>query len=121
MSLQWQLGALADGLACYRNAEFFAAHEHWELVWLSLEEPEKSFMQAVIQVTAAFHHLQTGNNVGAASLLQRALRRLNLFPAQFGGIAVGLLCHEIRQALQDIASMPSRAHPITAPQILTVG
>jgi predicted metal-dependent hydrolase len=118
--LQWNLGSLADGLRCYRNAEFFEAHEHWELVWLGLDEPEKSFLQAVIQVTAAFHHLQTGNTVGAASLLRRALHRLEGCPAHFGGIAAASLCHEVRQALQNIEGMPAQTNPITAPHILTV-
>ena len=30
MTLDWNLGALADGLRCYRSQEFFMAHEHWE-------------------------------------------------------------------------------------------
>jgi hypothetical protein len=95
VALNWKSGALAEGLACYRRAEFFEAHEHWELVWLQLAEPEKSFLQAVIQVTAAFHHLQTGNRRGAASLLRRAVRRMDRCPAQFGGIAVEPLRREI--------------------------
>ena len=33
VSLDWQHGALAEGLACYRRQEFFLAHEHWEDVW----------------------------------------------------------------------------------------
>ena len=29
MTLDWNLGALADGLRCYRSQEFYMAHEHW--------------------------------------------------------------------------------------------
>ena len=50
--LDWNSGALAEGIRCYRDCEFFLAHEHWESVWLRLEEPEKSFLQALIQTTA---------------------------------------------------------------------
>jgi predicted metal-dependent hydrolase len=102
VSLDWNCGELAEGLGCYRTAEFFAAHEHWESVWLTLEEPEKSFLQALIQVTAAFHHLQAGNSAGAVSLLRRALRRLEAGPAEFGGIDVASLCAEIRLRLPAI-------------------
>jgi len=70
------------------SEEFFLAHEHWEGVWLKCEEPEKTFLQALIQITAAFHHLQRKNFIGAASLLRAALRRLEVFPAAFGGIEV---------------------------------
>ena len=73
VTLDWQSGELKKGLACYRRKQYFEAHEHWELVWLQLQEPEKSFLQAVIQTTAAFHHVQAGNGIGAASLLRRAV------------------------------------------------
>lgn len=100
MSLDWTSGALAEGLRCYRNSEFFLAHEHWEGVWLTLQEPEKSFLQALIQTAAAFHHLNAGNPAGTASLLRRSLRRLEVCPAFFGGIATGPLCCDLREWLR---------------------
>ncbi len=86
MHLDWKSGALEEGVRCYRNEEFWLAHEHWESVWLRLPEPEKTFLQALIQTTAAFHHLQTGNLRGTISLLRRALQRLEPYPAEFGGV-----------------------------------
>jgi hypothetical protein len=119
VSLDWKSGALADGLACYRRAEFFLAHEEWESVWLTLQEPEKSFLQALIQMTAGFHHLQAGNSAGAASLLRRTLRRLELCPACFGGITVTSLCAEVRDWLRAIESgAPST--PAAFPQICPI-
>ncbi len=88
MEWNWTDGPLGSGLQCYRAGEFFEAHEHWELAWLELCEPEKSFLQALIQVSAAFHHYRRGNVVGAVSLMQRALRRLERCDACFAGIAV---------------------------------
>jgi uncharacterized protein len=88
MTLDWSCGALAAGLKCYRSEEFFEAHEHWELVWLECAEPEKTFLQSLIQVSAAFHHLGRGNQTGARSLLTRALRRLERYPDRFGGVEV---------------------------------
>ena len=96
MALHWSCGALAEGLRCYRNEEFFLAHEHWEGIWLRCEGAERIFLQALIQVTAAFHHLQRKNVIGSASLLRAALRRLDSFPAVYGGIAVESLRASIR-------------------------
>ena len=93
--VDWSGGALAEGLRCYRAEEFFMAHEHWEGVWLASEEPEKTFLQALIQTAAAFHHLQRGNRVGAASLLRAALRRLGPYADLFGGVRVGSLREEM--------------------------
>jgi uncharacterized protein len=96
MLFDWTNGALAEGLQCYRNEAFFLAHEHWEAVWLKCAEPDKTFLQALIQIAAAFHHLQRKNSVGAASLLSTALRRLDSFPAAYGGIAVEPLRESLR-------------------------
>lgn len=100
MPLDWSFGALTEGLRCYRNEEFFLAHEHWESIWLKCEEPEKTFLQALIQTTAAFHHLGRKNFAGAASLLRGALRRLDPFPEVYGGIAVAQLRKSIRAWLE---------------------
>jgi len=115
--LDWNCGALAEGLACYRGAEFFDAHEHWESVWLRLDEPEKSFLQALIQMTAAFHHLQAGNGTGAVSLLRRTQRRLENCPASFGGIAVAPLLVDVGDWIRVLEESNS-VRPEAFPQIV---
>lgn len=113
-NLDWSGGALAEGLRCYRDEEFFLAHEHWEGVWLEAREPEKTFLQALIQTTAAFHHLKRGNRRGTASLLRAALRRLAPYESSFGGVMVGPLRVEITgwlQALEADEASPRLAFP----------
>ena len=100
MIFDWTQGALAEGLRHYHAGEFFAAHESWESLWLVALEPEKMFLQGLIQVTAAFHHLQRDNPRGAAGLLQGALRRLERYPASFASVSVDLLCNDIREWLK---------------------
>jgi predicted metal-dependent hydrolase len=97
MPLDWSSEALAEGLHCYKSGEYFEAHEHWEGVWLKCEEPEKTFLQALIQITAAFHHLQRKNTKGTASLLRAALRRLEPFPSYYGGIEVEAVRESVRE------------------------
>lgn len=114
MPLEWESAELAEGLACYRGCEFFEAHEYWEAVWLRLAEPEKTFLQALIQITAAFHHLQRNNRIGTRSLLTRALRRLDVYPAEYGGVAVDTLRQSVRSwlsALDHDASPSSLPYP----------
>jgi uncharacterized protein len=100
MPFDWSCGPLGEGLRCYENAEFFLAHEHWEEIWLKCDEPEKTFLQALIQIAAAFHHLQRKNLRGTASLLRGALRRLDSYPAAYGGIAVESLRESVRDWLE---------------------
>ena len=66
-------GRWRKGLRLYDAGDFFRAHEEWESVWLLSQEPEKTFLQGLIQVTAAFHHLQRNNPVGAVRLFKAAL------------------------------------------------
>ncbi len=107
MIFDWSQGALAEGLRCYRAGEFFAAHEHWEAVWLHAPEPEKTLLQALIQLAAAFHHLRRSNLNGARSLLQSALKRLEPYPALFQGVAVSSLSDEIRRCLGEVEKRDS--------------
>jgi uncharacterized protein len=110
MALDWTTGPLAEGLDCYAKEEFFAAHEHWEGVWLRCSEPERTFMQALIQIAAAFHHLQRQNPAGTRSLLKASLRRLEGYALDFEGIAVEPLRGDIRSWLEQL----EKADPLPA-------
>ncbi len=116
MKLDWNLESLAEGLRCYRSQQFFLAHEHWEIVWLRCQEPEKTFLQALIQLAAAFHHLQRNNHRGATSLLKAALRKLELYPVLFASVEVGSLREEVEAWLQVLAARDSPVRP-PSPQI----
>ena len=116
MKFDWTQGALAEGLRLYDAAEFFAAHEAWESVWLPAQEPEKTFLQGLIQVTAAFHHLQRENRLGTSRLLRAALGRLEPYPVDFGGISVDLLCDDIRVWLLAL----ERSAPAPQPRVARI-
>ena len=104
MTFDWKSGELAEGVRCYRNEKFWEAHEHWESVWLQLQQPDKTFLQSLIQISAAFHHLKSGNTRGTVSLLRRALLRLEPYPAEFGGVDLMLLRKEAGEWLAAIES-----------------
>jgi predicted metal-dependent hydrolase len=114
MHFDWTSGELAEGLLCYREQRFWHAHEHWEAVWLTLAGQEKTFLQALIQTTAAFHHWQRGNLVGTASLLRNALRRLDPLPSEFGGIDVDGLRKSLRSWLGALEQSKMTGKPVAA-------
>jgi predicted metal-dependent hydrolase len=88
--------AFRRGIAQFNAGEFWEAHESWEVIWLPAAEPDKTFLQGIIQVSAGFHHHRRGNPAGARSLLRRGLAKLEGFPAGYRGIAL----QELRQAAQ---------------------
>jgi predicted metal-dependent hydrolase len=116
MSLDWTQGDLHEGLRCFHSGAFFQAHEHWESVWLAAQEPEKTFLQGLIQIAAAFHHFQRGNCAGTISLLRSALRRLDAYTEAFAGVAVAPLRATIRLWLGALET-PSRSPLPPLPQV----
>ena len=116
-SLDWTSGELSEGLRCFHSGEFFEAHEHWEAVWLVTPEPEKTFLQGMIQITAAFHHFQRNNFTGTISLLRSALGRLDQYSESFAGIALAPLRSEIRLWLNALEALATPGPPPPIPKI----
>ena len=81
------------GLRHFNSREFFEAHEVWEEMWLVEAEPEKTFLQGIIQIAAAFHHYRRGNPDGAETLLAAGIVKLSRFPAEHRGLAI----HDLRE------------------------
>jgi uncharacterized protein len=94
--LDWSTGELLEGMRCYREEKFFEAHERWEQVWLQSVDPEKTFVQALIQVAGSFHHFRRGNSGGSRSMARKALQRLENYPETYGGVAVEHLRADLR-------------------------
>jgi len=78
--------ALLAGIALFNDQRFWHAHEEWERIWLVATDPDKQFLQGLIQLAAAYHHVQRGTYRGGVRLFDAALRRLAAFPAGYRGI-----------------------------------
>jgi predicted metal-dependent hydrolase len=89
------------GLAHFNSRKFFEAHEVWEEIWLVETEPEKTFLQGLIQLAAAFHHYERGNPSGAESLLASGIVKLSRFPERHHGLSIG----ELRAAAKQWARL----------------
>ena len=89
------------GLEAFNSAHFYDAHEHWEEVWLATPNPEKMFLQGLIQVAAAFHHHSRANLLGTRNLLQAGLVKLDRFPEVHGGLEIEALREAVRGWLAD--------------------
>jgi predicted metal-dependent hydrolase len=74
------------GIVMFNRGEFYDAHEVLEDVWRASVDPEKKFLQALIQTAVALHHHSTGNVVGCQSLMARALRNFSGYPDGYCGV-----------------------------------
>ncbi len=78
--------SIARGVELFNAHEFWHAHEAWEEMWLASSGEEKQFLQGLIQLAAAYHHVKRGTLRGAPRLFDAALRRLGGAPDDFFGI-----------------------------------
>jgi uncharacterized protein len=105
-----------SGVILFNSTEFFKAHEVWEEIWLSAGEPEKTFLQGLIQLAAAFHHCARGNRNGAQSLAIAALEKLEKFPGNYYGLNLNALRCAAREWLVAPSNHPACV-PVPAPTI----
>jgi len=95
--------AFERGVAEFNAGLFYECHDTLEELWAGLRGPSRDFYQGLIQVAVGFYHLGNRNQVGAERLLSRALRRLEGYPDQYGGLDLGALraaVHEWRRDLR---------------------
>jgi predicted metal-dependent hydrolase len=87
------------GVGHFNARRFFEAHEVWEELWLHATEPDKTFLQGLIQVAAAFHHYGRGNLGGARSLLAPGIAKIGEAPSDHRTVALA----ELRDSAEEWA------------------
>jgi predicted metal-dependent hydrolase len=92
------------GIEQFNRGEFYETHETWEELWLAAAEPEKTFLQGIIQIAAAFHHYRRGNLRGTRSLLEAGLKKLERFDEEHRGIRLERLRSAVREWLGELAA-----------------
>jgi predicted metal-dependent hydrolase len=96
--------AFERGVAQYNAGSFFECHDTLEDLWSGLRGPARDFLQGLIQVAVAFHHLSHGNPAGARSLLARALARFARYPPRYYGFDLEAHREELRAWQQRVAA-----------------
>jgi predicted metal-dependent hydrolase len=78
--------ALIAGVEHFNTHRFWHAHEAWEVPWLRAEGDSRTFLQGLIQLAAAYVHVQRGTYRGGVRLFDAALKKLEPFPPGYCGI-----------------------------------
>jgi hypothetical protein len=107
----------AEGLEAFNSRKFFEAHELWEDVWRVTLDPDRRFLQGLIQVAAAFHHCSRSNVRGTRNLLREGLFKLDAFPVAYGGLEIEPLRAAVREWLVAIGGAGEMPKGLDPPQI----
>ncbi len=100
-----QRPVLLAGVAQYNDGYFFEAHETWEDLWRPSPYPQRTFLQGLIQMAAAFVHLARHEYPGTIGLLDAALEKLAGVPDAYLGIDAGRLRDEAGRARDELAAL----------------
>jgi len=111
-----QRARFQEGIELFNRGRFFDCHEALEEVWLEFSGDRKKFLQGLIQLTVAFHHLGSGNLVGAGRLLAAAVEKLALDSPERVLIDVDALLAAVRPLGKQFAAGKS-AENVALPQI----
>lgn len=113
MNEREQRAAFARGLRQFNSCAFWHAHESWEAIWLTAPEPDKTFLQGIIQIAAAFYHHQRSNREGMRSLMRRGLAKVEQFPPAYRGLRL----EELRGAVRAWLAAGEDALPPIYPRL----
>jgi len=102
---------LAKGIELFNAGEYEAAHEEFEILWLSTQGPDSDFYKGLVQAAIALHHYRRGNLEGAASLYGTHRRYLAAYIPTHRRIDVEALLRAMQEFLQPIVRREAGAQP----------
>jgi predicted metal-dependent hydrolase len=106
------------GLEEFNCERFFEAHEVLEDLWHEYRDVDRIFIQGLIQIAAAFYHIQSHNLKGALSQFAKGSEKLKHFLPEYKDVSVAKLLDDVRENLQRIEHTTNvRFDTITYPQI----
>ncbi len=91
------------GRDAFNRGEFYEAHEFWEEVWNEIDNPERRFVQGMIQIATGLHKLTRDRPDVCRTLLEKALTKLEGAPDTLFGFDLAQLQKDASEVLQKIA------------------
>lgn len=83
------------GIERFNERDFFEAHEILEDLWHEYRESDRTYLQALIQISAGLYHADAGNFKGAKSQLAKGLEKLNQYSPAHQGINLRVLIRDL--------------------------
>lgn len=101
------------GFLFYNRADYFAAHEVWESLWMEAGPAERRFVQALIQASVSLYHLTRGNRTGAERLFASGRRYMMPYGIAHRGLLIEPFWADVRAVLDSRIERPRevRLHP----------
>ncbi len=93
------------GIKLFNQADFFAAHDFFEELWMEAKKEEKMFFQGMVQVSVGCYHFICGNLKGSQSQLIKSISKLNMYRPKYYNIDICKLISKIEKLSSTITEM----------------
>lgn len=97
--------AFIEAISQFNQRQFYACHDTLEALWTEAMEPQRQFLQGVLQLAVAYYHLLNSNWRGAAILLGEGLSRLDYYCPEYCGIDVEALVNSSQANLECLQAL----------------
>lgn len=94
--------ALRKGALLFNHHLFFEVHEVLEAQWVQEVDPERRFLQGLIQIGVALYHQSNGNWRGTVSLLNDGLDKIKPYAPAYLGVEVAAFAAELETCREQI-------------------
>jgi hypothetical protein len=86
----------ARGAEHWNATRFFEAHEDWETLWNDAVDPERLWLQGLIQLAAAFVHFERGFHAsGFVRLMRSGREKVAGYAGETHGLDFAGLCRDL--------------------------
>ena len=99
---------ISKGIDLFNSADFFAAHDFFEDIWIESEQKDRLFFQGLVQVSVGSYHLICGNYKGAVSQYKKASEKLTKYPPVYYGVDLEKLLSAVEKLQFDLNSFFSK-------------
>ena len=94
---------ISNGIKLFNSADFFAAHDFFEDLWIDADQKDRLFFQGMVQISVANYHLVHENLNGAQSQYRKCTDKLNNYLPSYYGVNVKKLLNDADKVKRNIA------------------
>ena len=94
--------AVRKGALLFNHRLFFEVHEVLEAQWIQEVDPERRFLQGLIQIAVAFYHLGNQNLGGTTSLLRDGLDKIRPHAPAYLGLELSAFIAGLERCGEEI-------------------
>lgn len=103
-----------QGVDLFNQREFYRCHDQFEELWHEAVEPDRQFLQGVLQIAVGLYHLSNGNGRGARILVGEGIGRLADYHPDYAGLRVDCLLEQARDLLTRLQQAADEPEPVGA-------